>query len=74
MHLTIRKFLKMHPQTEKMIYEKYPLSKGERRGCHIEKALRDNMRLEYGKKLIEQPKKDEQPATDTTLRSPEPEV
>lgn len=40
----------------------------------MEKALRDNMRLEYGKKLIEQPHKHEQPATDTTLRSPEPEV
>lgn len=39
----------------KQVMDKYPLSKEEKRGCRLEKAMRDNMRFEFAKKLYKNP-------------------
>lgn len=42
------------PEIHKRVYEKYPISKDERKGCVTEKAFRDKMREEMAKKLYEE--------------------
>jgi hypothetical protein len=37
-----------------MVYDKYPVTKMERRGCEREKARLDYLRMLYGKRLIEE--------------------
>jgi hypothetical protein len=40
------------PEIAKVVMEKYPRSKSERKGCETERAFRNQMRYEFAKKLI----------------------
>lgn len=48
-----QKMMATNPEVAKLVMEKYPRSKMERRGCETERAFRDMMRWEYAKKIIE---------------------
>lgn len=47
------KLLTDHPHIAKQVYEKFPVSKAERK-CKNEKATMDQLRASHAKKLIEQ--------------------
>jgi hypothetical protein len=50
--MNYRTIMQTRPEISKLVMEKYPRSKSERRGCMTERAFRDRMRFEYAKKLI----------------------
>lgn len=52
--LTSKKIYNERPDLEKLVMEKYPLSKDEINGCVTAKAIRDNMRFEFAKKIYEE--------------------
>jgi hypothetical protein len=47
------KALLQDPVIGKKVYDKFPVSKAEKR-CDIEKATMDNLRLNYAKKLYDE--------------------
>jgi hypothetical protein len=49
--VTSKKIYSKRPDIEKVIMDKYPLSKDEKKGCHTAKAIRDHMRFELAKKI-----------------------
>ena len=49
--ITSNKVYSERPDIEKVVWEKYPLSKDEKNGCQTAKAIRDHMRFELAKKI-----------------------
>ncbi|MBL7738502.1 MAG: hypothetical protein JNK14_04735 [Chitinophagaceae bacterium] len=47
----MKKIFSERPEIEKMAYDRYPLTKAERRGCQTEKSKNDWKRFEYAKRL-----------------------
>jgi hypothetical protein len=52
--MTLKKILQTRPEIAKIVYNRYPTTKMERRGCAREKARLDWLRWEYGKKLMDE--------------------
>lgn len=42
------------PKIHKRVYDKFPISKDERRGCATEKALRNAARHDFAKKVYDE--------------------
>lgn len=53
MRLTMIQIASERPEIEKAAYEKYPVTKEERRGCWKEKAKNEWLRFEFAKKQYE---------------------
>lgn len=50
--MTLKQIIAQNPEVAKVVNEKYPRNKAERRGCEMEKAKRDHIRLLLAKRLI----------------------
>lgn len=48
----LEKIRRERPEVAKLVMERYPRNKAERRGCETEKAKRDHMRLLMAKRII----------------------
>ncbi len=57
--MNLKQILATRPELEKVIYETYPRTKQERRGCEIEKARMYALREQMAKRLIATPSKKE---------------
>ena len=49
---TLKTLIAKNPEVSKMVYDKYPTTKMERRGCEREKARLDYLRWVYAEKLV----------------------
>lgn len=66
--MTLDQITAIYPQISKMILEKYPKTKAERRGCQREKQRMDGLRLLLAKRLmVDEKEKSEQTGTDTAI-------
>lgn len=63
MPLTMQKMKALRPELAKLAMEKYPPTKKERQGCHMEKARMEGLRLEYIKRLVSHTAKQEYDGT-----------
>lgn len=51
---TLKTIIAQRPEISKMVYDKYPTTKQERKGCEREKARLDYLRMVYAKKLMDE--------------------
>lgn len=51
--MTEKRIYKLKPEIEKLVYEKFPISKAEKK-CKREKATMEGLRWRYAKRLFEE--------------------
>lgn len=57
--MNLNQIIATRPEIKKAIYDRFPITKAERKGCQSEKAQMDIARLAMAKKLIaHQPKQE----------------
>jgi len=53
--MTLKQIRSSRPEIAKLVMEKYPRNKEERKGCQTEIAKREYMRWQLAKRLMESP-------------------